>query len=130
MNVNLNWFWEVNDGYKSKKLSNLLKQKLNKFEGYSQENLRNVLGNLNVNINSIRNKFDLLIEQIKGSNDKLVFWQIRLDKPFPICQFKITGYVFPFHLNPDQLTEELLWYLSEKIFQLNFYRLNLRKFKV
>ena len=108
MNVNLNWFWEVNDGYKSKKLSNLLKQKLNKFKGYSQENFRNVLGNLNVNINSIRNKFDLLIEQIKGSNDKLVVWQIRLDKPFPICQFKITGYVFPFHLNRDQLTEELL----------------------
>ena len=46
MNVNLNWFWEVNDECKSKKLSNLLKQKLNKFEGYSQENLRDVLGTL------------------------------------------------------------------------------------
>ena len=51
------------------------------FERYShKKNLQNiVIGELN--INSIRNKFDLLLEQIKENIDVLV---VKLDKSFPI----------------------------------------------
>ena len=42
---------------------------------------RIILGHLN--INSIRNKFDLLVDQIKGNFDIMVISETKSDDPFP-----------------------------------------------
>ena len=51
---------------------------------------RIILGHLN--INSIRNKFDLLVDQIKGNADVMIISKIKLDESFPNGKFKIPGY--------------------------------------
>ena len=53
---------------------------------------RNKLIFTHLNINSLRNKFDLLSEQIKGSIDKLMISQTKLDDMFPEGQFLMEGY--------------------------------------
>ena len=45
-----------------------------------------------LNINSVRNKFDLLVDQIKGNVDVLVISETKLDDSFPADQFKVAGY--------------------------------------
>ena len=48
---------------------------------------RIILGHLN--INSIRNKFDLIFDKIKGNVDIMVISETYLDKSFSNSQFKI-----------------------------------------
>ena len=45
-----------------------------------------------LNINSLRNKFDYLIEQITGNIDILMISETKLDSSFPMGQFLINGY--------------------------------------
>ena len=45
-----------------------------------------------LNINSIRNKFNKLADQIKGNVDIMVISKTKLDDSFPNGQFKIPGY--------------------------------------
>ena len=55
-----------------------------------QKNLRNiVIGHHN--INSLRNKFVLLAEQIKGLIDVLVNSETKLGESIPVDQFQIPG---------------------------------------
>ena len=53
---------------------------------------RIILGHLN--INSIRNKFDLLVNQIKGNVDIMVISKTKLDESFPNGQFKIQDMLY------------------------------------
>ena len=53
-----------------------------------KENLRNIVIE-RVNINSLRNKFDLLAEQIKGIIDVLVISETKLDEYFPVGQVRV-----------------------------------------
>ena len=48
---------------------------------------RIILGHLN--INSIRTKFDLLVDQIKGNVDIMGISETKFDESFPSGQFKI-----------------------------------------
>ena len=45
-----------------------------------------------LNINSVRNKFELLAHQIKDNKDILIISQRRLDESFPTSQFFINGF--------------------------------------
>ena len=45
-----------------------------------------------LNINSIRNKFNKLVDQIKGNVDIMVISETKLDDSFPNGQFKIRGH--------------------------------------
>ena len=45
-----------------------------------------------LNINSIRNKFELLSEQIKGNVDVLMISETKIDDSFPVGQFLIEGF--------------------------------------
>ena len=47
-----------------------------------------------LNINSIRNKFDLLVNQIKGNVDIMVISKTKLDESFPNGQFKIQDMLY------------------------------------
>ena len=51
-----------------------------------------VIGHLN--INSLRNKFDFLVTQVKGYIDILMISETKLDESFPIGQFPLMDTVF------------------------------------
>ena len=67
---------------------------------YVLNNLR--INNLNriifahININSIRNKFDMLADMITGRVDILLVSETKIDETFPSSQFLIPGYTTPF----------------------------------
>ena len=52
-----------------------------------------------ININSIRNKFDLLMNIIKNEIDILMISETKIDNSFPISQFTMTGYSILFRLD-------------------------------
>ena len=68
-----------------------------------------------LNINSIRNKLDLLTNQISGNIDVLVISETKLDASFPIDQFKIPDFSTPFRRDRDQYGGELLVFVREDI---------------
>ena len=55
-----------------------------------------------LNINSLRNKFGPLTDQIKGNVDALATSETKLDDPFPTEQLKIPGYAKPFRLDRNE----------------------------
>ena len=48
-----------------------------------------------MNINSIRNKSEMLSNNIKGNLDALIISEAKLDSTFPSNQFTIEGYMAP-----------------------------------
>ena len=70
---------------------------LNKTNGY---NLKDI--NLNriiishININSIRNKIELLAEVVMGNVDVLIVTETKIDESFPTNQFVIPGFTSPY----------------------------------
>ena len=79
-----------------------------------QENLNRIIL-AHLNINSIRNKFDLLANQITGNVDVLVISETKIDASFPIDQFKIPGFSTPFRRDCDQYGGGLLVFVREDI---------------
>ena len=74
---------------------------------------RIILGHLN--INSIRNKFDLLVDQIKGNVDIMVISETKLDEPFPNGQFEIPGYAIACRLDRNQFGGGIMVFVREDI---------------
>ena len=68
-----------------------------------------------LNINSSRNKPDLLVDQIKGNVDVLAISETKLDDSFPAGQFKIPGYTSPFRLDQNQNGGGILVFVREDI---------------
>ena len=60
---------------------------------------RNRIVLADLNINSLRIKFDILTGQITINVDVLVISETKLDDSIPESQFKIRGYSFPFRLD-------------------------------
>ena len=52
-----------------------------------------------INVNSIRNKFDFLCEMIRGNIDILLITETKIDSSFPSAQFQIDGYTTPYRLD-------------------------------
>ena len=61
-----------------------------------------IFGHLNINL---RNKFDLLIEQVKGSIDILMVSETKLDDSFPKGQFLMEGFHSPFKFDRNRYVE-------------------------
>ena len=72
-----------------------------------------VIGHLN--INSLRNKFDFLVTQVKGYIDILMISETKLDESFPIGPFLIDGYSVPFRLNRNENGGGILLYVRDDI---------------
>ena len=72
-----------------------------------------IIGHLN--INSLRNKFDFLVTQVKGSIDILMISETKLDENFPIGQFLMDGYRDPFRLDRNENGGGILLYVREDI---------------
>ena len=68
-----------------------------------------------LNINSIRNKFDLLKMQIKGNIDILVITESKLDRSFPSQLFFFEGYAMPYRIDRNANGGGLLIYIREDI---------------
>ena len=70
---------------------------------------------IHTNVNSLRNKFQMLEELIKDKIDIFVASETKLDSSFPSGQFVIKGYSTPFRLDRDQNVGGLLLYVREDI---------------
>ena len=68
-----------------------------------------------LNINSIRNKFELLTNIIQGKLDILLGSKIKIDKSFPSGQFIIPGCAPPYRFDRNSKGGGLLLYLGEDI---------------
>ena len=95
-----------------------------------------------LNINSLRNKFDLLRELVDESLDVLIVIETKLDDSFPSKQFEIANYSGPFRcdrnchgggimvfIKNNIASMELRNFKSDKNFEGIFLELNLRKQK-
>ena len=68
-----------------------------------------------ININSIRNKFDLLSHYVCGNIDLFVITETKLGKSFPSGQFLLHGYSEPSRLDRNQFDGGLLVFIREDI---------------
>ena len=68
-----------------------------------------------LNINSVRNKFDLLSGIIKSIIDILMISETKLDSPFPNGQFQIQGYSEPYRLDRNRNGGRILVFTREDI---------------
>ena len=68
-----------------------------------------------ININSIRNKFDLLMNIIKNEIDILMISETKIDNSFPISKSAMTGYSIPFRLDRTSHGSGILLFIREDI---------------
>ena len=66
-----------------------------------------------LNINSLRNKFDSLIEQITWNIDILIISETKLDTSFPTGQFLINGYSELFRIDQNSQVGGIMLYVRE-----------------
>ena len=93
----------------------------------------------NHKINSIRNKFNYLSEQIRGNVDILLVSETKIDDSFPQGQFVIDGFSAPYRLDRNCLGGGLLFArddipsnlltIEEKPIERFYVELNLSKSK-
>ena len=86
----------------------------NTLKSLRKDNL-NKLNFAHFNINSIRNKFDLLLEQIKGNVDVLMISETKIDDSFPVGQFLIEGFCTPYRLDRNSKGGGILLYVMKDI---------------
>ena len=67
------------------------------------------------NINSLRNKFEFLVDQIKGKVDVLIVSETKLNESFPQGQFKISGFSWPFRLDRNSNGGGIMLFVREDI---------------
>ena len=72
-----------------------------------------IIGHLN--INSLRNKFELLTHQIKDNIDILMISETKLDESFPTSQFFMKGFSSPHRLDRNCNGGGILLYIREDI---------------
>ena len=68
-----------------------------------------------LNINSLRNKFDLTCEQIIGSIEIFMISETKLDESFPQGQFLIEGFHSPCRFDRNKTGGGILFYVREDI---------------
>ena len=78
------------------------------------DNINNVII-AQLNINSLRNKFQFLIELIHGNLDILVLTETKLDHTFPEKQFLIPGYKKPYRRDRNRNGGGVMIYVREDI---------------
>ena len=68
-----------------------------------------------LNINSVRNKFDNLVELINDNIDILVIGETKLDESFPANQFRINGFKKPYRKDRNANGGGVMVYVREDI---------------
>ena len=70
-----------------------------------------------LNINSIRNKSELLSEQIKGNVDVLLISETKIDDNFLVGQFLIEGFCTPYRLDRNSKGGTFCYMLGKTFLQ-------------
>ena len=78
-----------------------------------------------LNINSIRNKLEILSSSIAQYADNLMLSETKLDSTFPSTQFLINGFSVPHRLDPNSKGGGILFYVRDKIIVLPLKRYSL-----
>ena len=91
-----------------------------------------------ININSLRNKFDSLLQIVNNNIDILLISETKIDSSFPTAQFNITGYT-TYRRDRNQNGGGIILYVKEDIpsklliidshFESIFLEINIRKKK-
>ena len=68
-----------------------------------------------LNINSIRNKFEELISQVKGTVNVLMISETKIDDSFPIANFLIDGFSQPYRIDRNSSGGGIMLYVREDI---------------
>ena len=68
-----------------------------------------------LNINSLRNKFEILKETITNKVDILLISETKLDSSFPLNQFHIDGFTTPYRPDKNQNGGCIMLYIREGI---------------
>ena len=68
-----------------------------------------------ININSIRNKFEMLSSKVNGQIDILMISETKLDNSFPTMQFVMKGYNKPYRIDRNSNGGGILVYVREDI---------------
>ena len=71
--------------------------------------------NTTININSFRNKFEMLQEVIENSIDVLLISETKLDASFPSSQFILDGLTTPYRLDRTQYEGGIVLFMREGI---------------
>ena len=76
----------------------------------------NKLALAHLNINTIRNKFELLSKQVIGNVDVLMISETKINDSFPIGNFLIHGFSQPYRLDYDSKGGRIMLYIREIFF--------------
>ena len=68
-----------------------------------------------LNINSVRNKFGSLVQQVTGNFDILMLSETKLGNSFPMSQFLIYGYTPPFRIDPHNNEGGVMLFVRDDI---------------
>ena len=68
-----------------------------------------------ININSIRNKLELLFSLVSNNIDVLLISETKIDNTFPVSQFCVPGYSVPFRLDRTGNGGGIMLYVKEHI---------------
>ena len=68
-----------------------------------------------ININSLRNKFELLTEMVRDKVDLLIISKTKLDSSFPNAQFYLKSYSEPCRLDSNSKGGGIILYVREDI---------------
>ena len=71
-----------------------------------------------ININSLRNKFDFLSSLISGNIDILLITETKLDNSFPEAQFHTEGFASPYRLDRNANGGGILLYVFVQLIDL------------
>ena len=67
-----------------------------------------------LSIDSLRNKFDLLVQMLHNNLDILLFFETKIDSSFPTAQFQIKGYT-TYRLDINANGGGIVLYIRENI---------------
>ena len=68
-----------------------------------------------LNLNSIRNKFDVLVPAVVGNLDILLITETKIDSSFPEGQFEIDGFTTPYRVDRDCHGGGILLYIRQDV---------------
>ena len=68
-----------------------------------------------ININSLRDKFEILQEVIRSSTDVLLISEMKLDASFPSSQLILDGFTPPYRLDRTQHRQGIMSFIREDI---------------
>ena len=74
-----------------------------------------------ININSSRNKFELLAEAVMGNVDILMVTERKIDESFPTSQFIIPGFTSPYRFDRTKWRRDTCLYYGRYPFKTSEY---------